>query len=154
MHLRKKLDEDSIKSRFENNSKTLDEILSVQIPSSDKYGLGFDKEKPGYSSCTNQYGNKRSYVVVLMSQIKKDESKKYISPLQIIDMIPKRPMTSKHQQLFLGNCYTCNNFGHMVRNCKLKNLVEKGIASHSSVYKKNITRNNPKGRNNNSFPPL
>ena len=49
MHLRKKLDEESIKSNFENNSRTLDEILSLQRPSSDKYGLGFDKEKPGYS---------------------------------------------------------------------------------------------------------
>ena len=45
---------------------TLDEILSVQRPSSDKYGLGFDKEKKeGYSSCTNQDGNKRSYDVLL-----------------------------------------------------------------------------------------
>ena len=34
------------------------------MPSSDKYGLGFDKEKkPGYSSCTNQDGNKISYAL-------------------------------------------------------------------------------------------
>ena len=43
MHLRKKLDEESIKSTFENSSSTLDENLSVQIPLSDKSGLGFDK---------------------------------------------------------------------------------------------------------------
>ena len=72
MHLRKKLDEESIKSRCENSSRTLNEILSVQRPSSDKSRLRFDKEKPGYSSCTNQDGNKRSYVVVLMSQIKRE----------------------------------------------------------------------------------
>ena len=36
MHLRKKLNEESIKSKFENNSRTLDEILSVQIPTSFK----------------------------------------------------------------------------------------------------------------------
>ena len=71
MHLRKKLDEEYIKSKFEKCSRTLDEILSVQRPSSDKSGLGFDKEKPGYSSCINQDGNKRSYVVVLMIQIKR-----------------------------------------------------------------------------------
>ena len=35
MHLRKKLDEESIKSRYENRSRNLDEILSVQRPSSD-----------------------------------------------------------------------------------------------------------------------
>ena len=43
-HLRNKLDEESIKSNFENGSRTLDEILSVQRPSCDKYGLGFDKQ--------------------------------------------------------------------------------------------------------------
>ena len=111
MHLRKKLDEESIKSKFENNSRTLDEILSVQIPSSDKYGLVFDKEKkPGYSSCTNQDENKRSYAVVLMSQIKREERKKSASLLQRTDMMPKRSVIHKHQQIFLGNCYTCNNF--------------------------------------------
>ena len=72
MCLRKKLDEETIKSKFENSPKTLDEILSVQRPSNDKHGLGFDKEKkPGYSSCTNQDGNKRSYAVELKSQVKR-----------------------------------------------------------------------------------
>ena len=68
--------------------------------------------------------------------------------------MPKRPVIGKHQQLFLGNCYTCNNFGHMARNCKLKTPVEKGITSHTSIYKKNITKNNLKGRNYNYFSPL
>ena len=72
IHLRKKLDEESIKSSFENNSRNLDEILSVQIPSSDKSGLGFHKGKQEYSSYTNQYGNKISYVAILMTQIKRE----------------------------------------------------------------------------------
>ena len=42
----------------------------------------------------------------------------------------------------------------MARNCKLKTPVEKGITSHTSVYMKNITKNNPKGRNYNYFVPL
>ena len=69
-------------------------------------------------------------------------------------MMSRRPMTSRHQQLFSGICYTCNNFGHIARNCKLKAPVEKGITSHTYFYKENITRNNPKGRNYNSFAPL
>ena len=63
-------------------------------------------------------------------------------------------MTSRHQQLFLGNCYTCNNFGHIARNCKLNAPMEKGITSHTSICKKNTTKNNLKGRNYNSFAPL
>ena len=41
-----------------------------------------------------------------MSQTKREESKKSVSPLQRTDMMPKRPVTSKHQKIFLGNCYT------------------------------------------------
>ena len=127
MNLRNKLDKESTKSKFENRSRSLDEILSVQIPSSDKCGLRFDKGKPEYSSYTNQDGSKRIYAIVLMIQIKREEIKKSTSLLQRTDMMHKRPVTSKHQQLFLANCYTCNNFGHMYRNCKLKTPVEKGI---------------------------
>ena len=114
MCLRKKLDEESIKSKFEKSSNTLDEILSVQRPSSDKFGLVYDKEKkPKYSSFINQ--DERSYDVAL----KKEESNKSATLLHRKYLFPKRPVTSKHQQLFLGNCYTYNSFGHMDRKCKL-----------------------------------
>ena len=39
----------------------------------------------------------------------------------------------------------------MARNCKLKTPMDKEITSHTSVYKKNITRNNLKGRDYNYF---
>ena len=51
IQLRKGVDEKYIKSKFEKNSRILDEILSSQIPSNDKTGLGYDKvKKPGCSS--------------------------------------------------------------------------------------------------------
>ena len=63
-------------------------------------------------------------------------------------------MTSIHQQLFLRNCYTCNNFGHMARNCKLMVPIEKGITPQTSFYNKSGTRINPQGRSYNYFAPL
>ena len=45
MQLRKKLDEKFVQSKLENSSKNLDDISSTQRPSSDKSGLGDDKEK-------------------------------------------------------------------------------------------------------------
>ena len=60
--LRKWVDEKNIKSKFEKNSRILDDILSSQIPSNDKTGLGYDKVKePKHSSVTNQGGNERRY---------------------------------------------------------------------------------------------
>ena len=73
MHLRKKLDEKSNQSKFEDSSRILDDILSSQRPSSDKSVLGYDKENdPEYSSFIFQDRNKRKYDVVLKSLIKKD----------------------------------------------------------------------------------
>ena len=133
MHLRKKLDKKSVHSKFENNSMTLDDILSIQRPSSDKYGLGYDKaKKPEYSSFIDQGGNKRSYAAALKSPIKSEESKKFVSPLQRTNMMPRRPMSSRYQQIFLGHCYSCNNFGHRALDCKAYGKVQD--------YKKNFRK--------------
>ena len=43
MHFRKKIDEESVKSKFENSSKNQDEILRSQRPSRDKSRLGYDE---------------------------------------------------------------------------------------------------------------
>ena len=34
-------------------------------------------------------------------------------------------MTSKHTQIFIVHCYSCNNFGHMDRECKLTSPTKK-----------------------------
>jgi hypothetical protein len=48
----------------------------------------------------------------------------------------RRPSTSRYQTLFLGLCYSCNNFGHKVVNCR--------------ENAKN--RRNYEGYSNNSYP--
>ena len=45
IQLRKWVDEKCIKSKFENNSRILDDILSSQTSSNDKTGLGYDNER-------------------------------------------------------------------------------------------------------------
>ena len=79
MQFKRKLDEESIKSKFENSSRILNEILSIQIPSSDRYGLGFvkkKKKKPESLPVTNQDGSKKNYVEVLNTPTKREERKK------------------------------------------------------------------------------
>ena len=77
MQFKGKIDEGSIKSKFENRSRILDEILSIQIPSGDRSGLGFVKEmKPESFPITNQEGSKKSYAEVLKTPAKKERSKK------------------------------------------------------------------------------
>ena len=43
MQFKRKLDTESIKSKFENSSRILDDILSSQIPLGDRSSLGFVK---------------------------------------------------------------------------------------------------------------
>ena len=79
IQLIKGIDEKYIKSKFENSSRILDDILSIQIPSNDKIGLVYDKVKETkYSSITNHGGNERSYDA-LKSPIKREEKNKYVS---------------------------------------------------------------------------
>ena len=100
IQIRKGVDEKYIKSNFENKSRILDDILSIQRPSNDKTGLGYDKLKePEYSSITNQGGNERSYDA-LKSHVKREGSKKYLSSFHDkhrTNEVSKRPMTNRYQ---------------------------------------------------------
>ena len=54
-------------------------------------------------------------------------------------------MTNRYQQIFLGHCYYCNNFGHKALKCR----------AYGNVYEyKKDTSSKPKGRNNKWFVPL
>ena len=101
MQIRKKLDEESIKSKFENSSKTLDDILSSQIPSRDQSGLGYDKEnKSECSPLTNHGRNKRSYAASLKSPTPNEEIKKFAlssHDKSRTNVIPRKPIVSRYQ---------------------------------------------------------
>ena len=121
--LRKKNDDETITNFFENNSKILDDILRSQKPSNDKTSLGYDNERNSRcSSFTNrERNNRRGCANVLKSPINNSRNS---SPSSHYNdrtrMILKRPRISRVQQIFLGHCYTCHNFGHMARECKLR----------------------------------
>ena len=95
MQFKKKLDEESIKLKFENSSRILYEILNRKRPSSNISGLGFNKENnPECFSFTNQGGNKKSYAEALHSPVKTEKSKKVVLSSQDKNrnnMVPKRP---------------------------------------------------------------
>ena len=106
IQLRKGVDEKYIKSKFENNSRILDDILSSQRPSNDKTGLGYDKvKKPECSSFTKQGINKRGCVAALEIPFMKTKSHKYAPSSHNKDktsMILNGPMKSRVQHIFPG----------------------------------------------------
>jgi hypothetical protein len=65
-------------SRFENNSKILDNILNIQISSSNKTGLGYDQNNFNKgSNSTSQETNKnpKSYAVSFKSPSKRKKTR-------------------------------------------------------------------------------
>ena len=118
MQFKRKLDEESIKSKFKNSSRILDDISSIQIPSSDRSSLVFVKEKkPESFSITNQEGSKKSYAKILKNPDKRERSKKpglNSKDKNINNIAPKRP--NRYLHIFLGHCFSCNNFGHKALN--------------------------------------
>ena len=119
------LDEGSIKSKFENISRILDDILSSQRASGDRCGLGFIKEKkPDIFPVSNQEGSKKSYAEVLTTPAKKERSKKdglISEDKNRINLEPKRP--NRYLQIFLGDFFSCNNFGHKALNWRTQSKV-------------------------------
>ena len=105
MQFKRKIDEGSIKSKFQNSSRILDDILSSQRPSSDRSGLGFVKEKkPESFPITSQEGSKKSYAEVLKTPAKKERTKKASLISQDKNrnnLAPKRP--NRYLQIFLGH---------------------------------------------------
>ena len=41
------------------------------------------------------------------------------------DMMPRIPMRRWYKKIFIDHCYSCNNFGHMDRECKMISPTEK-----------------------------
>ena len=105
MQFKRKLDEGSIKSKFENISRMLDDILSSQRPSGDRSSLGSVKEKkPKNFIVTNQEGSKKSYAEVLKTPAKKERSKKaglISQDKNKNNLAPKRP--NRYLHIFLGH---------------------------------------------------
>ena len=135
---KRKLDEGSIKSKFENSSRILDDILSSQKPSNDKFGLGFVKEKkPENFPITNKKGGKKSYAEILKTPSKKEVNKKVgliYHDENRNNMAPKIP--NRYLHIFLGYCYSCNNFGHKALNCRTKRKESEYKKRPSSIKTK------------------
>jgi len=76
---------------------------------------------------------------------------------------PRRPFTNWYQNLFLGYCFSCNNFGHKEIDCKsyarndhVRDINRSSYKIVKGDYVSNKTRNSHEfvERNYNSFSPL
>jgi hypothetical protein len=120
VQLKGKLEKEDIQSKFENNSKILNNILSSQRSSNDKTGLGYDPS-------TEQENDKINYADVLKNPIRRKENKTRTIPLKTIpnkhkyalptkekddekNRIIRRNPSNRNQYIFLGYCLFLQKF--------------------------------------------
>jgi hypothetical protein len=149
-------------SKFENSSKILDEILSSQRSPNNKTGLGYTQD----STSTSQGSVKRpiSYADALKGSLRREDNKEKMIPLKTVPHKHKSTLPTKvkddkkntitrrnppNKYLFIGYCYSCNNFGHKAVHCKVY-----GQYNHRNVQRYKNNKYNTEKRNYNSFSPL
>jgi hypothetical protein len=145
----------------------LDNMLNNQISPFNKSRLGYNpnptlqrtKEEPKsyamavnnpieHNENTNEANpNKQKPIVLHM----KNEFRKV--------MTPRRPTMNMYEYLFLGNCFSCNNFGHKAidyraypRNDQRRNGGMYNAPQNN--YVNNKVKNHVDNKNINSFSPL
>jgi hypothetical protein len=145
----------------------LDDILNSQISSSNTSRLGYDQNKSNKGSNSTSHEtnkNPKSYATALKISFKKEERKikndsnqqKYSLPSKeneyIRNTTTRRTPPKRYQYLFLGYCFSCNNFGHKALHCRAY-----GKYNHKNVQRygyKNKNNNNQENKKYNSLSPL
>jgi hypothetical protein len=143
------------KDMQQNSTKILDEIINSQRPYYDRSGLGYNQmqtEKGSSSKTTEQEAEQRTYAEIVRGT--QEENHRGTGPPRRFrtqnqqsttsqeeegfrrETPFRRSPTSRYQTIFLGLCYSCNNFGHKAANCR--------------AYAKN--RRNYEGYSNNNYP--
>jgi hypothetical protein len=106
--------------KFKNITKTLNDILGFQRSPFIKNGLGYDENHNTLEE------NPKSYDNILKGPMKNERNNKkrnddqhkpdYSHNNTMTEfrrvVPPRRPFTTRYQNLFLGYCFFCNNFGH------------------------------------------
>ena len=127
--LRKKDEKTDAFVKFKDISVVLDKILDFQISPSDKFGLGYKKEKEKsedstWSPKTPEVGPSTSKVAshALAHDNKDFGSSKMQQGFRYIPQRKLRKETTpipKYESGFNGYCYSCSNFGNKVMDCRL-----------------------------------
>jgi hypothetical protein len=160
--LKGELEEEKKGSQFGDSSNILDEILSIQRSPNNKTGLGYTQD----STSTSQGSGKKpiSYVDALKKSFRNEDIKAKMIPFKTIthkqkSILPTRVKDDKkntiirrnslNKYLFIGYCYSCNNFGH--KEVQLKSY---GQYNNINVQRYKNNRYNTEKRNYNSFSPL
>jgi hypothetical protein len=185
--LEKTIDQLNRSLKFGKSTEILDNILSFQRSPFIKTGLGYDDKqnttegdasiKVTKPSEKENEENPESYANILKGstnnesnnrkgnddQQKPDSSHKNNKNEFRRVVPPQRPFTNRYQNLFLGYCFSCNNFGHKAIDCRAyarsDHVRDRNRGSYKTSkddYVSNKTRSSHgfANINYNSFSPL
>jgi hypothetical protein len=170
--------------KFGKSIEILDNILNFQSSPFIKTGLGYDKKQNAPKGDTTTKVTKPSekeneekpkiYANILKGSIKNessggkgnyDQQKSDSSHKNEFRRVvpPRRPFTNRYQNIFLGYCFSCNNFGHKAIDCKsytrsdhVRDINKGSYKTTKNDYVSNKTRSSHGfvDRNYNLFSPI
>jgi hypothetical protein len=185
--LEKTIDQLNRSLKFGKSTEILDNILSFQRSPFIKTGLGYnEKQKTPEGDASTKVTKPsekeneekpKSYANILKGSInnernnrkgnddqqKPDSSHKNNKNEFRRVVPPRRPFTNRYQNLFLGYCFSCNNFGHKEIDCRAyarsDHVRDRNRGSYKTSkddYVSNKTRSSHgfANKNYNSFSPL
>lgn len=131
--------------KFEKSISMLDEILGRQISPSDETGLGYDSSLKSTSSAKlntklsveEEEGRSRN----CNEELQEHNTSNKNTRLEFMKVeTPRRSFSTKYEDIFLGHCYDCGNFGHKaihyrayVRNNYMRNINDYGYPKDNHV---------------------
>jgi hypothetical protein len=182
--LEKTIDQLNRSLKFGKSTEILDNILSFQRSPFIKTGLGYDEKqktpegdastKVTKPSKKENEENPKSYANILKGSINNESNNKKGNDDQHKPdsshknefrrvVPPRRPFTTRYQNLFLGYCFSCNNFGHKEIDCRaytrsdhVRNINRGPYKTSKDDYvsNKTISSHGFANINYNSFAPL
>jgi hypothetical protein len=151
VHLKKELDAKIIQTKYENSSKILDKIITMQRDSGNKNGIDYSQKE--------SHVNSKSYADALRNTFKKKNEEKISNDLNSRRLpppirkegktIPKNFYEDRYPRIFLGYFFACSNFGHKDINCRA--YRKKNLKVKNYILKDKQAANRVKRRNFNSF---
>ena len=155
---------DSVK--FEKSTKMLDKILSRQRSPFDKTRLGYynslketsSSEVKAKLSVKGDEGRSRKCNEELKKYNISNWNRRF--EFRKVEM-PRRPLSTRYENIFLGDYYACRNFGHKAIHCKsyarndyMRNIFNYGYPKENHANNRYGNAQGIVNRNYNPFNPL
>jgi hypothetical protein len=117
--LKRKLEEKDKLLRFQDSSKVLDDILSIQRSPAIKTGLGFNEPVKGESSSQGEARSSKEKSKMINKEIREMKGQSHHQPRK--EILQRKSFTPPMNNV---ECYVCHNLGHVAARYRRRRVQD------------------------------